>query len=331
MREKILALLKEKSPSFVSGAEMAGRLSVSRTAVWKNVNLLQADGYRIERSPRLGYRLQEVPDLLYPLEFAGDLETKIIAAERRLIHYHRQVDSTAEVIKKLAEKGAPEGTIVLAEEQTGGRGRMGRSWYSPFAGGIWLHILLRPPLTPAQTPLLTLLASVAVTKAIRRLLPHVEAGIKWPNDVLVRGRKVCGILTELKAEPDIIHYVITGIGINVNIDAGKFRTELKDTATSLYLENKNNRVSRQKLTAFVLEEMDTFYRQYLSAGSLPVIEEWKKYSITLGEEVTIKNVLDVFWGKAVDVDSSGALVVEGKNGLRRHFQAGEVTLRGTGR
>ncbi|RJX27051.1 MAG: biotin--[acetyl-CoA-carboxylase] ligase [Dethiobacter sp.] len=326
MRHKILKLLKDRSPSYLSGEEMAQLLNVSRTSIWKNIHSLQSDGYRIKGSPRLGYRLAGIPDLLFPAEIAGELQTKIIASSPEIIHHYRQIDSTNSALKTLAEKGAPEGTIVIAEEQTGGRGRMGRSWSSPFSKGIWLSILLKPPLAPQDTPLFTLLAAAAVVKGILVNLPDLPVGIKWPNDLLINNRKVCGILTELKAEADLLHYLVIGIGLNVNSKEEDFPAELRNTATSLYLENNKEEVSRQKLASSILQEMDNSYLDYLNNGPGMVISAWKKYNITLGKDVTIKTVQGSFSGKAADLDSDGALIVEEEKGIKKRFQAGEVTL-----
>jgi len=326
MHRKILELLKERSPSYLSGEEMAHLFSVSRTSIWKNIQALQSDGYLIDRSPRLGYRLVEVPDLLLPAEIGRELHTKIIASSEELIHHFRQIDSTNNALKNLAEKGAPEGTVVVAEEQTGGRGRLGRSWSSPFGKGIWMSVLLKPPLAPQDTPLFTLLAAAAVVKGILVNLPDLPVGIKWPNDLLIKNRKVCGILTELKAEADLLHYLVIGIGININLREEDFPAEIKNTATSLYLENNNQEVSRQKLTGSILQEMDNSYLDYLNNGPGMVISKWKKYNITLGKNVTIKTIRGSFSGKAADLDSDGALIVEEEKGIKKRFQAGEVAL-----
>lgn len=326
IRYKILNLLKEKTPGYVSGEEMAKMFAVSRTAVWKNIHALQKEGYLIAGSPRRGYQLVGIPDLLLPDELAGKLQTKVVASSPEKIHYYRQIDSTNSALKKLAESGAPEGTIVIAEEQTRGRGRLGRFWSSPFARGIYLSILLKPPLLPQDAPLFTLLAAVAVVKSIQLNLPHIAVGIKWPNDLLINNRKVCGILTELKAEADLLHYLIIGIGLNVNLQDDDFPAVLKNTATSLYLENKRQSVSRQKLTAALLQEMDSFYLDYLNNGPEMVISAWKKFNITLGKKVTVKTIQGSFTGRAVALERDGALVVEDAQGGRKRFQAGEVTL-----
>lgn len=326
MRHKILHLLQSKGPAHMSGEEMASKLGVSRTSIWKNIQSLKSDGYCIESSPRLGYRLIGVPDLLYPAEILKGLEAKIIASAPELIYHFWQIDSTNTVLKSLAEERAPEGTIVIAEEQTKGQGRLGRSWFSPVGKGISLSILLRPPLSPGDTPLFTLMTAASVVKGIKSVLPDLSIGIKWPNDLLINRRKVCGILTELKAEADLLHYLIIGIGINVNFREENFPPELKNIATSLYLENNRAEVSRQKLTCSILQKMDDSYQRSLAEGPGFILEEWKKFNITLGRKITVKTMQEIYTGIAVDLSSGGALILEQDNGIKRQFQAGEVTL-----
>lgn len=328
MRERVLNILKKKDgSSYVSGEEMARALSVSRTSIWKAVNSLQVAGYRIESSPRLGYRLVESPDLLYPEELAGSMQTQTVAPVKEyIVHYH-SLASTNETLKKMAEEGAPEGTVVLAEEQTKGRGRLGRSWSSPPGRGIWMSVLFRPSIEPAGSSLFTLFIAVAVVKSIKELLPESKAGIKWPNDILSSSRKLCGILTELKAEADLLHFVVAGIGVNVNTRKDEFPPELQGTATSLYQESGGKEFSRAVLTAKILEEIDRFYLKFLSEGTKPIVEAWKKHDLTLGKEITVQTPRESFHGRAVDIDKNGGLLVEGGKGDRRIFWAGEVTLR----
>lgn len=326
MRWEILKLLRAQSPAYLSGEAMAARFQVSRTAVWKNVQALQAAGYQIEGSTRLGYRLLGSPDFLYPVEIDPGPAARIIAVAPQLIHHYPQVDSTNSILKKMAGKGAPAGTVVVAEEQTGGRGRLGRSWHSPAGKGIWLSILFRPVLAPSQAPLFTLLAAGAVATAVKAHLPALAPGIKWPNDLLLAGRKVCGILTEMKAEADRLHYLLTGIGLNANCSEKDFSPELQQSATSLYLQNNKIAVSRQKLARSILQEVDRLYQVFLDGNTDRIISTWKKYNITLGHRVSVRTLQGVFTGRATDLDSDGALLVEDENGKNHRFLAGEVTL-----
>lgn len=327
MRWKILELLRVQSPEHLSGEEMAHHFRVSRTAIWKNVQSLQSAGYRIEGSTRLGYRLLESPDLLYPAEIVPEPATEMIAASPKQIHHHQKVGSTNNILKQLAGEGAPEGTVVIAEEQTTGRGRLGRAWHTPRSKGIWISILFRPPLAPQEAPFFTLLAACAVARAIKTNLPALDPGIKWPNDLLLHGRKFCGILTEMKAEADLLHYIVTGIGINVNCKKEDFPEELQTNATSLYLANKKKNVSRQKLARDLLREIDLLYQNFLAAGSMPILTAWREHNITLGRTVEIKTLQGGYQGKALDIDADGALLVEDEHGTIRRFLAGEIALR----
>ncbi len=327
MRSRVLKLLKQKKPGYVSGEVMAGELSVSRTAVWKAINSLQAEGYRIEGSPRRGYRLLQVPDRLYPAELAEWLQGETIGVPAEKIHYFPSLESTNETLKKIAEEGAPEGTIVLAEEQTRGKGRLGRSWSSPRGKGIWLSVLLKPAVFPQEAPVFTLIAAVTITRALNGTYAHMNAGIKWPNDILIREKKVCGILTELKAETDRLHYLVIGIGLNANQASEDFPPELESTATSLYLES-SEKADRLALTASVINELDHLYTTYRSQGTGPIIQEWKNSSMTLGRRVSVSQPAGSFFtGKAIDIREDGALVVQGADGTQKHFHAGEVTLK----
>ncbi|HHT46266.1 MAG TPA: biotin--[acetyl-CoA-carboxylase] ligase [Firmicutes bacterium] len=326
MRQKILQLLRDNSSGYFSGEEMARMLGVSRTAIWKNIQSLLLDGYHIESSPRLGYRLVRVPDLLYPAEILKGLKTKIIASGPELIYHFLQVDSTNTSLKKLADQGAADGTVVIAEEQTAGRGRLGRSWFSPAGKSITLSILLRPSLAPGNTPLFTLMTAAAIVRGIKNILPDISVGIKWPNDLMINKRKVSGILTELKAEADLLHYLIIGIGININSEEKDFPPELRNIATSLFLENNKTKISRQQLLCEILQELDDAYRRYFLENPAFIIKEWKKFDITLGRKITVKTIKDTFIGTAVDLAADGSLILEEVGGKKRQFQAGEVTL-----
>jgi len=314
-------MLRQEFGHYLSGEEVSRRLAVSRTAVWKHIRALRQDGYAIEAHSRLGYRLYQVPDLLLPAEIAARLATKRIG---RTIAYFRRVGSTNNEAKKLAAASCPEGQIVVAEEQTGGRGRLARGWFSPFAQGIWFSCVLRPPFAPPDAPKCTLLAAVAVCRAIRRTT-GVTCGIKWPNDILCDGKKLVGILTEMAAEMDAISHIVIGVGVNVNIGAAEFPPELRAAATSLALAAGAS-VPRLEVLAAVLEELDGLYDQALTAGFASLLDEWRANSVTLG------NMVDVFApgrrlaGRAVDIDDDGALLVATADGLEKVL-AGDVSIR----
>lgn len=321
MKCKVLALLRSQQGP-VSGEEISVRLGVSRTAVWKHIQTLKEEGYKIISRPGTGYLLQEVPDLLLPGELAHYLSGSMFGKN---IEYYPTLQSTNDHAKAIADQGVPEGTLVVAESQEQGKGRLGRFWFSPEGGGIYATVVLRPPLRPDQAPGFTLLAAVALAQAVLKET-GLAPGIKWPNDLLLSGKKFCGILTEMKAEMDRIHYLVIGTGINVNVDIQLFPEEFRDTATSVKAILGQD-VSRVRLLTAYLQTLENLYRIYLEQGLSPIIKEWKAWNVTLGQHVTLTSGNEVFCGRAVDIDDSGGLVVLGNNGERRTFQSGEVTLR----
>ena len=322
MRKTIVEMLKNAGDNFISGESIAGDLGISRTAVWKHVQKLRENGYEILSRERRGYKLKDAPDLLLPSEIQIGLNTKIIGSE---MDYHPSVDSTNRVAKALAYHGAQEGTIVVAEEQTGGKGRLERTFFSPRGKGIWFSIFLRPKFSVKDAPKCTLMAAVAVAEAMNRF--NLKAEIKWPNDIMFDGRKLVGILTEITGEISKITYIVVGIGINVNIKRDEFPEELRPIAASL-CEISGKEISRVELLRAVLEEFDKLYIEINENGFDKVIDRWKKYNITLGKEVRVISISDGenFTGKAVDLNHDGALVVETKQGLRAVY-AGDVSIR----
>lgn len=320
MKEDILLSMMTESKEYISGEDISRRLGVSRTAVWKYIEDLRKAGYVIEALPRRGYRLLERPDKLLPTEVRSGLSTKILG---QVVHYFPQVGSTNDVARKLAQQGADEGTLVVAEEQTSGRGRRGRNWLSPAGTGIFASLVLRPNLLPAQAPVLTLTAAVAGAEAIRQLT-NLPVGIKWPNDLLINGRKVAGILTEISAEIDSIFYVIIGIGINVNTNS--FPDELKDIATSLAREG-GQAVSRQRLLQLFLLRLEKWYYSLLEGGQDKVLDRWRELSVTLGRQVTIFSPNFTVQGLALDIDQEGALLLQTADHKIVRILSGDVSLR----
>jgi len=319
MKDQVLALLK-RSEDYLSGEAISRLLGVSRTAVWKQVNNLRDEGYRIDSQRNSGYRLTSVPDKLYPGEIQPSLHTAVLG--REILHFET-LDSTNRLARQEADKGCQEGTVVVAEEQTAGRGRLGRQWYSPKQSGIWMSVVLRPRIVPAEAPKITLVAAVAVAAALR------DAGfsprIKWPNDLLLAGKKVCGIYTEMKADPDQVLYLVLGIGINVSEQS--FPAELADTATSLRLASGTETISRPAMAALVLDRLEEFYRLFLEQGFAGIRAEWKAYSLNLGRDVLVRTLQTVISGRAVDIDDQGMLLVAGDDGVLHRIAAGDVTLR----
>ncbi len=304
MNGRLLEALRESS-GYLSGETLANRLGTSRVSIWRLIRSLEKEGYLIETS-RNGYSLVSSPDLLLPFEFPG-LEHKI--------HYFSEIGSTMDAARELAKKGAGEGTIVLAEAQTHGRGRLGREWLSP-KGGIYFTLILRPRISPASSPRINLMASLAVAVTIRKLF-GLDAGLKWPNDVLIEGKKVCGILAEMDAETDVLNFVNLGIGINANTSIPRF----EETATSLKHATGKD-ISRKELLAALLAEIEHRQASLMEAS---LLEEWRKLSVTLGKDVRIVAPGEVIVGRAIDVDGTGALIIRERNGSLKKAVAGDCT------
>ena len=323
MRSQILNLLKQSGNDFLSGEDLAERLNVSRTAIWKHINALRDSGYDIESVPRSGYRLINSPDLLSAEEISTALSTKILGST---IKYFTSTDSTNNQAKKLAMQGATDGTIVISEEQLGGRGRLSRMFFSPKYKGIWFSVILRPKFLPQEAPKCTLLAAVAIAKAIDEAT-GIKVGIKWPNDILYNGKKLVGILTEMNAEMDCVNYIVIGMGINVNITSDEMPNDIKEIATSLKQIAKKD-ISRLKLLTSILNNLEELYLAVQERGFAPIFDEWRKYSITLNQHIKVIGVNDseTFEGVAVDIDNDGALLVK-INGQIKRVLAGDVSIR----
>ncbi|MBR2179622.1 MAG: biotin--[Selenomonadaceae bacterium] len=322
MRKKIVDFLKSNEDSFISGEKIANKLGISRTAVWKHIQELRKTGYKISSSEHNGYRLQEVPDLLMPSELQTDLKTEIIGKN---ISYHITTDSTNRIAKELANDGAVDGTVVIAEEQTGGKGRLGRSFFSPKYKSILMSIILKPRFLPHDAPKCTLMTAVAVAKAMIRF--DIQPAIKWPNDLLYNGRKIVGILTEISAEMSRINYIVIGIGINVNINRDEFPEDLRDIAASLS-EVKGDSVSRIDFLKALLEEFDKLYIEANQNGFEEILNQWRKYNITIGKKIRVipAGSDEEFAAIAEDIDSEGALIVKTEKGTEKVY-AGDVSIR----
>jgi len=317
--EMVLAFLAEAGDDFVSGEAISGKLGLSRAAVWKHVNALRGQGYRIEALSARGYRLTAIPDRLGALEIGPLLNTHDLG---QTLHCSEELPSTNDRARELADAGAAHGEVVVAECQTAGRGRRGRAWASPAGRNLYLSVILRPNLPPQRAPELTLVASVAACDACRKA--GVEAGIKWPNDLLVGGRKVAGILTELSAEPDLVHWVVLGIGVNLNSGSDDFPADLRGVATSLSIERAQP-VPRALFAAALLSELEQWLDRHAAEGFGPVREAWRERSVTLGQEVRVDADGGEIAGVAEDIDASGALLVRGRSGLVR-VVSGDVRM-----
>src|SRR5690606_27602910 len=281
MKIQILKALSE-AEGYVSGEALSRAAGRSRTAVWQWIEELRADGYVIEAAPRRGYRLLARPDRLYPWEVEARLSTRFIG---RRIEYRERVDSTNDLAKSLAEEGAPEGLVVVAEEQLKGKGRRGRSWASPFGLGVWVSIVLRPAVPPYEAPRAALIAALAACRAVEETA-GVPVQVKWPNDVLVHGKKVAGILVEMEAELEEVRFLVAGVGINANLPAGAFPEDARDQATSL-MAATGRKVDRVQLLAALLTHLEAGYLQWMEKGFDPLLDEVRRKMAYLGEPVEV--------------------------------------------
>ena len=318
--ERIVAWLRA-STAPLSGEELARRLGCSRAAVWKQIGALRRLGYRIEARHAHGYALAGAPDRLGPAELEPHL-----AGRWRDIRWLAETDSTQRVARELARAGAAEGTVVIAEAQTAGRGRLGRTWHSPRGVNLYCSIVLRPPLPPAAVPQVALVAGVAVAAALAEM-PGLAPRVKWPNDVLIDGRKVAGILTEMEAEVERVHHVILGIGVNLNAPRAAFPPELRERATSLFLAT-GRRVDRAAVTGRLLAALEARYGRFLEGGFEAVRAEWESYSCLTGTDVRVASAEGEMAGRVLGLDTDGALMLARPDGTSTRIVAGEVTVRG---
>lgn len=314
--EAVLCALKGAAVP-VSGEKLAAQLGLSRMAVWKRINRLKALGYDILGFPRRGYRLLASPDKLWPAEISQGLQARYL---RGPIYHFETLTSTNDLAKELAARQAPEGTLVVAEGQTRGRGRLGREWDSPPGVGLYVSLLLRPPLPPSEMPQITLTVAVATVRALRRVT-GLAPGIKWPNDLLLAGKKVGGILTEMESESERIRHLVVGLGLNVN--NSQFSGELQGTATSLAL-TAGRTFSRLQILRHWLEEFEALYERFLARDFPAILEEWKEYALTLGQAVTVRQGPEFICGQALDVAPDGALLVQTRTGEIVRVTSGEI-------
>ena len=319
-----MEVLKSADGKFISGAELAKNFSVTRTAIWKHIKTLKKIGYKISGVEKCGYRLEGIPDLLLPEIVQENLQSEVIGVGKKFF-YKASLDSTNSFAKKLAFEGAEDGTVVVAEEQTGGKGRLERKFFSPFGKGIWFSVILRPKCTPKDAPKFTLLAAVAIAQAMEKF--NLRAEIKWPNDIIHGKKKIVGILTEMSAAIEQVNFIVVGMGINVNIASGEFPAELKNIASSLS-ELKGENILRRDFFKTLLEEFDKIYRAVCAEGFGKIFGLWRKFNVTLGREVKVISAEsgEVFFGKAADIDEDGALIVETSSGNRVVY-AGDVSIR----
>ena len=317
MLTKIVRSLKAHE-GYLSGEDISRSLDISRAAIWKYMDQLREQGYEIEAFPHRGYRLVSSPDCLLRSEVQCGLGTRKFGCD---VHHYDSLASTMDEAFCLGLAGAPEGAVVVAETQTKGRGRMGRSWSSPKGRGIYFSLILRPKLPPSQAAMLTLVAAVAVSESVEKIIPRVKARIKWPNDLLVAGKKLCGILTELRAETDRVQFVVVGVGINVNTAA----TQLLPEATSLRAETSGV-CSRIILFQEILRNFEKRYLAFLKNGPSAVVADWKERSATLGCKVRFVDRGDNRVGVAEDLADDGGLLIRMPDGKIIKRVAGDIML-----
>ncbi|MCP4680775.1 MAG: biotin--[acetyl-CoA-carboxylase] ligase [Desulfobacterales bacterium] len=321
-KDQLLKYLKEKRGNWISGESVSNKLSVSRSAIWKQIKKLREEGYVIESSPKKGYLLSKSSNLLFADDIPGGLDTKVFG--KKGIHYFREIGSTNTKAKDLAASGAPEGTIIIAEQQTEGRGRRGRVWFSPPGKGIYISLILRPEMPPSEAPTMTLMTAIAVAEALISLV-KLEVSIKWPNDILVRGKKIAGILTEISTEMDSIDFIIVGLGMNVNIPFESFPKEINDIVTSILIETGKH-FSRIELIRAYLHFHEKYYKIFQKSGYEPIIERWKGLSDMIGQHLMVNVLGKEYSGEVIDMDNDGALILkDNQGGLHRIF-SGDVTI-----
>lgn len=298
---------------FISGESISKQLQVSRTAVWKHITVLRAAGYVIEAVPSRGYRLVSAPDILTTEEIEPHLRCQRVGV--RLVCLQETASTNSDAFR-LAEEGAPEGTVVFADSQSGGKGRMGRKWASPSGVNLYCSVVLRPPIMPYEAPQLTFLSAVAVVRALESF-PGIRPEIKWPNDVLIGGKKIAGLLNEMSAETDGINFVVLGIGVNINMTHDQFPEDLRNPATSLGIELGHS-VPRAPFAAAVLNELDRLYDQFRVHGFRPVREEWQRCCNALGRQLLVSDGgREIVRGSFDGIDEDGALLVRTGRGVER--------------
>lgn len=319
MRDKVIKAILDSGKEFVSGEELSKELGISRTAVWKHINALKEEGYSIESVNKKGYRLLDSPnDLLNPQNIYHNLQTDIIG--QNIIHFNK-LESTNDYLKQVGND-VVEGTVAISEEQTKGKGRLGRVWESKVGDGIWMSIILKPDIMPYKAPFITLIAGASVVKALNNL--GVNAQIKWPNDVIINDKKVCGILTELSAEIERINYVVLGIGMNVkNKD---FDSKLKNKATSLHKEGY--KLHRVDIVKEIFYQFELLYKKYLDNDKEEVLNICRDYSAILNKEIYIIRNDEKELVKCIDVNEEGNLLVKNSSGQVKEIISGEVSIRG---
>lgn len=320
MKTEILTMLREQD-GYVSGQEICNKFGVSRTAVWKAINQLKEMGYEIEAVSNKGYHLVSAPDVMNEAELKSLLHTQW-AGEH--VFYYNSIDSTNTKAKELAEQGYPGGTLVVSDQQIAGRGRRGRNWESPAGTGIFMTLMLKPDINPNNASMLTLVAALATARAIAEVT-GADAKIKWPNDIVVNGKKICGILTEMSAQFDYISHIVIGIGINVHNES--FPEEIRQTASSLLLEC-GRRFHRADIIESFLRHFEECYAKFLETEDLELLlKDYNALLVNMQKQVKVLDPKEPFEGKAIGITKKGELIVDTWES-RKLVSSGEVSVRG---
>ena len=318
--DKIIHILKANEGRFVSGEIISREVGITRAAIWKRISTLKSMGYVIDARQNMGYRLMRSPDILTPAEVSFRLGTRVVGSE---IRYYPVLESTNAEAFRAASEGGKDGLVILTDHQTGGKGRLNRTWFSFRRQSISMSVVLRPKIVPYLATMLTYMAGIALYETIYALTA-VKPAIKWPNDILMNGKKVAGVLCELSSETDVVNFAIIGVGVNLNVRKNKFPEEIRDISTSIYEETKK----RTKRVAFVkelLRQLDYWYGVFLrEGGGNRILLDWKERSKIVGQNVQISSFDEEITGSVVDVDSYGALIVETKEGERKRVIAGDL-------
>jgi BirA family transcriptional regulator, biotin operon repressor / biotin---[acetyl-CoA-carboxylase] ligase len=321
IRKKLIQAFSESNGEFLSGQALADIAGCSRTAIWKHIEELRKEGFVLEAVRKKGYRIVNTPDSVTENKISLGLETQTLG---QVIHYEESVPSTQKIAHDLAGNGAVEGTLVIADEQTAGRGRLMREWHSSPSSGIWMSLILKPHLPPQKAPQFTLITAVAVVQAIEEVT-ELQPQIKWPNDILINGKKVTGILTELQAESDKINSIIIGIGMNVNHTIDHFPDEIRSIATSLAIE-KGNQLSRAELVQNVLERIESLYKLYMKEGFTPIKLLWESYAVSIGKKIRARTINGTIEGTALGITAEGVLKIKDHKGTVHQIYSADIEV-----
>jgi len=319
-KDRLLGYLKECKGDWVSGESLSKRIGITRSAIWKNIGKLREEGYVIESSPRKGYSLSRISEMLLPNEIREGLDTEVFG-RGEIIHF-RETDSTNARAKELAVQGAPEGTLVVSETQTKGRGRKGRTWFSPSEAGIYASLILRPNMPPNEAPRITFVSAVSAAEALLALT-SLEVAIKWPNDILVKNKKIAGILTEISAEMDAIDYMVVGLGMNVNNPF--LPDDIEEKATSIFIET-GKRFPKVRIVREYLRRQEKYCRILRDSGFDPILRRWKELTNTIGKRIMVEMIDKRYTGVVQDVDQEGVLILKDEKGAFHRILSGDVTF-----